>query len=80
VCDRQRRYRSGAASALAGAQVRLALTYASHQAVAEDRHTTPRESAPHVEIDPASSGLDEVSYAKCEDVSDARRDLGVTFI
>ena len=30
--------------------------------------TTPRGLPSHVEIDPASSGLDEVSYAKCEDV------------
>ena len=31
--------------------------------------TTARRGLPsHVEIDPASSGLDEVSYAKCEDV------------
>jgi mRNA interferase MazF len=30
--------------------------------------TTPRGLPSHVEIDPARSGLDEVSYAKCEDV------------
>jgi mRNA interferase MazF len=30
--------------------------------------TTPRGLAPHVEIQPGRSGLDEVSYAKCEDV------------
>ncbi len=30
--------------------------------------TTPRGLPSHVEIDPVSSGLDEVSYAKCEDV------------
>jgi mRNA interferase MazF len=31
--------------------------------------TTTRRGLPsHVELDPASSGLDEVSYAKCEDV------------
>ena len=31
--------------------------------------TTSRRGLPsHVEIDPARSGLDEVSYAKCEDV------------
>lgn len=30
--------------------------------------TTPRGLPSHVEIDPLSSGLDEVSYAKCEDV------------
>jgi len=30
--------------------------------------TTPRGLPSHVEIDPASSGLDEFSYAKCEDV------------
>jgi mRNA interferase MazF len=30
--------------------------------------TTPRGLPSHVEIDPISSGLDEVSYAKCEDV------------
>jgi mRNA interferase MazF len=30
--------------------------------------TTPRGLPSHVEIDHASSGLDEVSYAKCEDV------------
>lgn len=31
--------------------------------------TTARRDLPsHNEIDPASSGLDEVSYAKCEDV------------
>lgn len=30
--------------------------------------TTYRDLPSHVEIDPGSSGLDEVSYAKCEDV------------
>lgn len=30
--------------------------------------TTPRGLPSHIEIDPATSGLDEVSYAKCEDV------------
>jgi len=30
--------------------------------------TTPRGLPSHVEIDPTSSGLDEVSYMKCEDV------------
>ncbi len=30
--------------------------------------TTHRGLASHVEMDPATSGLDEVSYAKCEDV------------
>ncbi len=30
--------------------------------------TTRRGLISHVEIDPASSGLDELSYAKCEDV------------
>jgi mRNA interferase MazF len=30
--------------------------------------TTPRGLPSHVEIDPATSGLHEVSYAKCEDV------------
>lgn len=30
--------------------------------------TTPRGLPSHVEIDPTGSGLDEVSYAKCEDV------------
>lgn len=30
--------------------------------------TTYRGLPSHVEIDPGSSGLDEVSYAKCEDV------------
>jgi mRNA interferase MazF len=30
--------------------------------------TTPRGLPSHVEIDPDSSGMDEVSYAKCEDV------------
>ena len=30
--------------------------------------TTPRGLPSQVEIDPISSGLDEVSYAKCEDV------------
>ncbi len=30
--------------------------------------TTRRGLISHVEIDPASSGLDEASYAKCEDV------------
>ena len=30
--------------------------------------TTHRGLASHVEIEPESSGLDEVSYAKCEDV------------
>jgi len=29
---------------------------------------TPRGLPSHIEIDPASSGLDEVSYAKCEDI------------
>lgn len=31
--------------------------------------TTSRRGLPsHVELDPAASGLDEVSYAKCEDI------------
>jgi mRNA interferase MazF len=30
--------------------------------------TTHRGLPSHVELDPASSGLDQVSYAKCEDV------------
>ena len=30
--------------------------------------TTYRGLASHIEIEPESSGLDEVSYAKCEDV------------
>ena len=30
--------------------------------------TTRRELPSHVEIDAGSSGLDEVSYAKCEDI------------
>jgi mRNA interferase MazF len=30
--------------------------------------TTPRGLPSHVELDPAFSGLDEISYAKCEDV------------
>jgi mRNA interferase MazF len=30
--------------------------------------TTPRGLPSHVEIDPSGAGLDEVSYAKCEDV------------
>lgn len=30
--------------------------------------TTHRDLPSHIEIDSASSGLDEVSYAKCEDV------------
>jgi mRNA interferase MazF len=30
--------------------------------------TTPRGLPSHVEIDPVSSGLDDLSYAKCEDV------------
>jgi mRNA interferase MazF len=30
--------------------------------------TTRRELPSHVELDPASSGLEEVSYAKCEDI------------
>jgi mRNA interferase MazF len=30
--------------------------------------TTHRALPSHVELDPASSGLDQVSYAKCEDV------------
>lgn len=30
--------------------------------------TTPRGLPSHVEIDPSTSGLDELSYAKCEDV------------
>jgi mRNA interferase MazF len=30
--------------------------------------TTPRGLPSHVEIDPVTSGLDEVCYAKCEDV------------
>ena len=30
--------------------------------------TTPRGLPSHIEIDPVSSGLNEVSYAKCEDV------------
>ena len=30
--------------------------------------TTPRGLPSHVELDPGTSGLDSVSYAKCEDV------------
>ena len=30
--------------------------------------TTPRGLPSHIELDPGTSGLDEVSYAKCEDV------------
>ena len=30
--------------------------------------TTPRGLPSHIEIEPGQSGLDEVSYAKCEDV------------
>jgi mRNA interferase MazF len=30
--------------------------------------TSPRGLPSHVEIEPGSSGLDEISYAKCEDV------------
>lgn len=30
--------------------------------------TRPRGLPSHVEVEPGSSGLDEVSYAKCEDV------------
>jgi mRNA interferase MazF len=30
--------------------------------------TTPRGLPSHIELDPASSGLDDVTYAKCEDV------------
>ena len=30
--------------------------------------STPRGLPSHIEIDPATSGLDEVSYAKCEDL------------
>lgn len=30
--------------------------------------TTPRGLPSHVELDPESCGLDELSYAKCEDV------------
>jgi len=30
--------------------------------------TTPRHLPSHVELDQAGSGLDELSYAKCEDV------------
>jgi mRNA interferase MazF len=30
--------------------------------------TTHRGLPSHVEVEPGSSGLDEVSYAKCEDV------------
>ena len=30
--------------------------------------TTYRDLPKHVEIDPSSSGLDEISYAKCEDI------------
>ena len=30
--------------------------------------TTPRGLPSHVELDPDSAGLDDVSYAKCEDV------------
>jgi mRNA interferase MazF len=31
--------------------------------------TTPRGLPSHIEIEPGTSGLDEVSYAKCEDVT-----------
>ncbi len=30
--------------------------------------TTPRGLPSHLEIDPSGSGLDDISYAKCEDV------------
>ena len=30
--------------------------------------TTPRGLPSHVEIEPSASGLDDVSYAKCEDI------------
>jgi mRNA interferase MazF len=30
--------------------------------------TTPRGLPSHIEIEPGTSGLDELSYAKCEDV------------
>jgi mRNA interferase MazF len=30
--------------------------------------TAHRDLPSHVEIDPGSSGLDEISYAKCEDI------------
>ncbi len=30
--------------------------------------TARRDLASHIELDPSSAGLDEISYAKCEDV------------
>ncbi len=35
--------------------------------------TTRRDLPSHVEIDPDGSGLDELSYAKCEDVKSVSR-------
>ena len=36
--------------------------------------TTYRGLPSHIELDPADSGLDEVSYAKCEDVKSVSTD------
>ena len=36
--------------------------------------TTFRDLPAHIELDPADSGLDEVSYAKCEDVKSVSTD------
>lgn len=36
--------------------------------------TAPRGLPSHIELDPAVSGLDEVSYAKCEDIKSISED------
>ena len=40
--------------------------------------TTPRGLPSHVEIEPGRSGLDDVSYAKCEDVKSVSDERLVT--
>ena len=40
--------------------------------------TTRRELSSHIEIEPGLSGLDDVSYAKCEDVESVSDERLVT--
>jgi mRNA interferase MazF len=42
--------------------------------------TTHRGLPSHVEIEPGSSGLDEVSYAKCEDVKSISEERLITHL
>jgi mRNA interferase MazF len=43
--------------------------------------TTPRRDLPsHVEIEPGGSGLDEVSYAECEDVKSISEERSIAHL